>query len=137
VEEEIDIHVPRVGQRPGEHATIRVIKFKTLAGCESWLTDRNSLTVVGIEITDSSQSLLEVNFAALPGTGVVLVPGNEGAGLIERLRRCCHRFVYIPQYGNGTASLNVHTATSMALYYRALSRHPVSTHGPSASDLGN
>ena len=29
----------------------------------------------------------------------------------------CDKFVYIPQYGNGTASLNVNVATALVLHH--------------------
>eukprot|EP00884_Botryococcus_braunii_P005995 jgi/Botrbrau1/15397/Bobra.43_2s0025.1 len=46
--------------------------------------------------------------------------GNEGAGLSEAQMRECDAFVYIPQYGCGTASLNVTVAASIALHHFAL-----------------
>jgi tRNA G18 (ribose-2'-O)-methylase SpoU len=41
--------------------------------------------------------------------------GNEGTGLSEAQKAVCDHFVYIPQYGNGTASLNVSVAAAIAL----------------------
>lgn len=46
--------------------------------------------------------------------------GNEGAGLNERQMKLCDSFVYIPQYGTGTASLNVAVAASIVLHNYAL-----------------
>ncbi|OAY80258.1 hypothetical protein ACMD2_18428 [Ananas comosus] len=43
--------------------------------------------------------------------------GNEGTGLSERECEICDFFVYIPQYGGGTASLNVTVAASIVLHH--------------------
>ena len=42
--------------------------------------------------------------------------GNEGQGLSHRQCSACDSFVYIPQYGAGTASLNVVVAASIVLH---------------------
>lgn len=43
--------------------------------------------------------------------------GNEGQGLSPKQMALCDRFVYIPQYGVGTASLNVAVAASIVLHH--------------------
>jgi hypothetical protein len=42
--------------------------------------------------------------------------GLQGQGLNDKQVRLCDSFVYIPQYGAGTASLNVAVATSIVLH---------------------
>ena len=42
--------------------------------------------------------------------------GNEGDGLSSKEMALCDWFVYIPQHGVGTASLNVACAASVVLY---------------------
>ena len=44
------------------------------------------------------------------------MPGNEGTGLSDRQKSVVDYFVYIPQYGHGTASLNVTVATTMVMH---------------------
>lgn len=44
----------------------------------------------------------------------------QGQGLNERQLALCDSFLYIPQYGNGTASLNVAVAASIVLHHFAL-----------------
>ncbi|KIZ04106.1 hypothetical protein MNEG_3846 [Monoraphidium neglectum] len=44
----------------------------------------------------------------------------QGQGLSEKQMRLCDAFVYIPQYGAGTASLNVTVAASIILHHFAL-----------------
>lgn len=41
---------------------------------------------------------------------------HQGSGMSERQRAYCDSFVYISQYGGGTASLNVTVATSIILH---------------------
>ncbi len=45
--------------------------------------------------------------------------GNEGSGLSPKQMALCDEFVYIPQYGVGTASLNVAVACSIVLHHFA------------------
>lgn len=42
--------------------------------------------------------------------------GNEGDGLTAHEMKLCDWFVYIPQHGSGTASLNVVVAASIVFY---------------------
>jgi tRNA G18 (ribose-2'-O)-methylase SpoU len=53
---------------------------------------------------------------------VAFLMGNEGTGIHPKHMASCHAFVKIPQYGNGTASLNVNVAASIVLhtYYSKL-----------------
>ena len=46
--------------------------------------------------------------------------GNEGAGLNQKQIEICHQFVYIPQYTDKTASLNVAIAGSIIFHHFAL-----------------
>jgi hypothetical protein len=43
----------------------------------------------------------------------------QGHGLSEKQVAACDAFVYVPQYGDGTASLNVTVATSIVLQHFA------------------
>ena len=44
----------------------------------------------------------------------------QGTGLSEKQASLCDAFVYIPQYGAGTASLNVTVAASIVLQHFAV-----------------
>eukprot|EP00397_Hematodinium_sp_SG-2012_P053363 GEMP01063658.1.p1 GENE.GEMP01063658.1~~GEMP01063658.1.p1 ORF type:complete len:101 (-),score=25.91 GEMP01063658.1:530-832(-) len=46
--------------------------------------------------------------------------GNEGTGMNEKQMAACDYFVYIPQYSEATASLNVAVAGSIVLHHFAL-----------------
>ena len=68
--------------------------------------------LIGIEIMDTSISVLDYKFQP----AIALMPGNEGTGLNEKQKAYCDGFIYIPQYGFGTASLNVYIATTIVLH---------------------
>lgn len=48
------------------------------------------------------------------------IMGNEGDGLSEQQKGICDSFVYIRQYGAGTASLNVTVAASIVMHHFGL-----------------
>ena len=45
---------------------------------------------------------------------------EQGHGLTEQQKAICDGYVYIPQYGSGTASLNVSVAASIVMHHFAL-----------------
>jgi tRNA C32,U32 (ribose-2'-O)-methylase TrmJ len=45
---------------------------------------------------------------------------TQGHGLTEQQKAICDGYVYIPQYGSGTASLNVSVAASIVMHHFAL-----------------
>ena len=87
-------------------------------GGDTWNIDQNNETaiLVGVEITDDANPV-----SSFPFSGpTAFMMGNEGTGLNERQMRQCDSFVYIPQYGPGTASLNVAAAAAIVLHHYAL-----------------
>lgn len=46
--------------------------------------------------------------------------GNEGTGILDVHKKVCDFFVYIPQYTNKTASLNVSVAAGIIFHHFAL-----------------
>ncbi|KAL0323529.1 UNVERIFIED_CONTAM: putative tRNA/rRNA methyltransferase YsgA [Sesamum angustifolium] len=69
--------------------------------------------ICGVEITDNAMAINEHPFRK--STAFLL--GNEGTGLSAKECEICDFFVYIPQYGGGTASLNVTVAASIILHH--------------------
>lgn len=86
-------------------------RFSTLAEATSWFAARQ-VRIVGIEIMREARSFLEDSWSA----SCALMPGNEGTGLSAMQKAVCSEFVYIPQLGAGTASLNVHVATTLVMH---------------------
>ena len=71
--------------------------------------------ICGVEILDDSLNVVKHPF---DGPTCFLL-GNEGDGLHEKEKNVCDFFVYIPHYGNGTASLNVNVAASIVFHHFA------------------
>ena len=82
-----------------------------LEACSQWLREQG-VALIGLEITKDA-----VPITSQPFTGpTAIMPGNETMGLTDAQKALCDGFTYIPQYGNGTASLNVAAATAIALH---------------------
>jgi tRNA G18 (ribose-2'-O)-methylase SpoU len=71
------------------------------------------VSICGIEITPDASPVQTHPFAG----PTAFLAGNEGDGLCDAHKAMCDHFVYIPQVGNGTASLNVTVATSIVLHH--------------------
>jgi tRNA G18 (ribose-2'-O)-methylase SpoU len=84
---------------------------------------QHDIRLVGIEIHPNAvtvkefvQQTMSADQQQPDDRAIALVVGNEGTGLTEKQMASCDQFVRIPQYGAGTASLNVYTAASIVLY---------------------
>jgi len=71
------------------------------------------VTICGIEITPDAQPVHRHPFRG----PTAFLAGSEGEGLCDAHKAMCDHFVFIPQVGNGTASLNVAIATSIVLHH--------------------
>ena len=69
-------------------------------------------TLLGVEIAPHAESVVREPFARRSA----LLLGAEGDGLTAAQLALCDRLVYIPQCGNGTASLNVAVAGSIVMH---------------------
>eukprot|EP00850_Spirogloea_muscicola_P002526 SM000009S23655 [mRNA] locus=s9:1278251:1281209:- [translate_table: standard] len=79
------------------------------------LQEEKACDICGVEIADSALPVSSHSFRR--STAFIL--GNEGQGLMERELAICDFLVYIPQYGFGTASLNVTVAASIVIHHFA------------------
>lgn len=86
--------------------------FYSLSDAKSFLKGRDC-DICGVEITDDA---VPVNGHPFKRSTAFLL-GNEGTGLSAKECEICDFFVYIPQYGCGTASLNVTVAASIVLHH--------------------
>lgn len=97
----------------------RAVVAPTLAAAVEFLRAApQPVRLIGIEIEDSALAIGD--FCALPAAqreSVAFMPGNEGTGLSKQQKAVCDGFVYIPQYGGGTASFNVYVATTIVLHH--------------------
>jgi hypothetical protein len=72
----------------------------------------SGIKLVGVEITSDAKSVADEPFEG----PTALFMGNEGHGLTEAQKEACDSFVYIPQFGDGTASLNVSVAAAIVMH---------------------
>lgn len=102
----------------GSHGSASHLHFKhffTLSDARLYLKHK-SCDIVGVEIVSGARAIHEQPFTR--STAFLL--GNEGMGLSDKEMAICDSFVYIPQYGCGTASLNVTVAASIVLHHFAV-----------------
>ncbi|KAK9084052.1 hypothetical protein Scep_030523 [Stephania cephalantha] len=99
----------------GSHGSASHLAFRhfhSLSDAALHLKSRD-FDICGVEIAEQSLPVNEHPFRR--STAFLL--GNEGTGLSAKECEICDFFVYIPQYGSGTASLNVTVAASIVLHH--------------------
>lgn len=92
-----------------------VTRVATLKDCRARCQERG-IRIVGVEIMHDAKSIADSPFCG----DTAFIMGNEGSGMNAAQVAICDDFVYIPQYGGGTASLNVTVAASIILHTFAL-----------------
>ncbi|CAH0490412.1 unnamed protein product [Peronospora farinosa] len=93
----------------------RITRVATLKDCRKYCIERN-ICIIGVEIMQNAKSIADQPFHG----DSAFIMGNEGSGMNAAQVAICDDFVYIPQYGGGTASLNVTVAASIILQSFAL-----------------
>ena len=89
--------------------------FTSLGNVREYCTEKQ-ISICGIEIMPESRPIQEQPFRG----DTLFVLGNEGSGLNSNQIEICDHFVYIPQYTDKTASLNVAIAGSIIFHHFAL-----------------
>ena len=89
--------------------------FPSTESVRQYCTDKK-IQICGVEITPESKPIHEHPFKG----DTLFLLGNEGSGLNSTQIAMCDQFVYIPQYTNKTASLNVAIAGSIIFHHFAL-----------------
>ncbi|TVU17901.1 hypothetical protein EJB05_33962, partial [Eragrostis curvula] len=97
----------------GATSHLRFRHFTSLALARAYLKDERGCDICGVEITDDAKPVTAHPFRG----STAFLFGNEGTGLSQKECEICDFFVYIPQYGGGTASLNVTVAASIVLHH--------------------
>ncbi|RVW55690.1 tRNA (guanosine(18)-2'-O)-methyltransferase [Vitis vinifera] len=101
----------------GSTSHLRFRHFHSLLDARHFLKEKDC-DICGVEITDNAVAVNQHPFKR--STAFLL--GNEGTGLSVKECEICDFFVYIPQYGGGTASLNVTVAASIVLHHFGVAR---------------
>ena len=115
---EVLVAGPRDVSTFGDQGTLRharLRQFDRLREAVAWLRGRG-VSVCGIEICAGARAVQEHPFRG----PTAFLAGSEGDGLADAHKALCDHFVYVPQHGNGTASLNVTVATSIVLHHFAV-----------------
>lgn len=86
-------------------------RFGNWEDCVTFLKERH-IRLVGVEIHENAQPI----DSFLDHVDTAFLVGNEGEGIHNKQLKSCDAFVRIPQYGVGTASLNVYVAASIVLH---------------------
>ena len=104
-----------------ESGIVTIERFDKWQNCVSYLKE-NSIMLIGVEIHPDAKTIQQICHDLSSandngGNDVAFVMGNEGTGLQDKQMNSCDMFCRIPQYGSGTASLNVYVAASLILYH--------------------
>jgi tRNA (guanosine-2'-O-)-methyltransferase len=94
----------------GSHRYVTVAEATTIDEALAEATDSGFVTV-GIELADSAVPVFDVELNG----DICLVVGHEDRGLSREALAACRQLAFLPQLGK-IASLNVATATAIALY---------------------
>lgn len=94
----------------GSHAHVVFRQFNGFAAAREYARTQG-IRLVGVEIDKRSIPVRQMKATC----DTVFLLGNEGTGMPKSLSDACDELVYIPQYGTGTASLNVAVACGIVL----------------------
>lgn len=103
--------IPAALQEHVRSGGLPIQRFASWDDCTSYLKERK-IRLVGVEIHKDAQ-LIDHFFDSID---TAFLMGNEGQGLNDKQMNSCDAFVRIPQFGSGTASLNVYVASSIIFH---------------------
>ncbi|OQR95092.1 hypothetical protein THRCLA_08023 [Thraustotheca clavata] len=108
---------------PGFVLPFPITRCRTLDECRNMIKTRDpTCQIIGIEILQSAKSVNDSDAFSQTNPMAFMV-GNEGSGLSDAQLAICDGYIYIPQYGGGTASLNVTVAASIIMHRYATWSH--------------
>jgi tRNA G18 (ribose-2'-O)-methylase SpoU len=102
----------------GHQGTYNQMEFQSFGniGEAKKYFEGNKIKICGVEIGEGSKPVQDHPFHG----DTAFFMGNEGSGLLPMHRELCDHFVYIPQYTEKTASLNVYVAAGIVFHHFAL-----------------
>ncbi len=98
------------GAATGAHSKIKVVKMRTSDEFVEYCKEHD-YNIVSIEMGNDSKSIFNYQYPSNP----MLVIGNEGTGVPQKILENSIDRVYIPQYG-GVECLNAAVTGSIAVY---------------------
>lgn len=112
----------------GAHGADKFIPFIYCEDPFEYARKELKCSIVGVEIHETAVSVRSPK-AFNDAECVAFILGNEGTGMHPAVAAKCDRFVYVPQFGNGTASLNIAVAGSIVFHEYAsqmqFKQHPI------------
>jgi tRNA G18 (ribose-2'-O)-methylase SpoU len=91
-------------------------RFDKWAEFVQYIATTRQIRLIGVEIHKDAKVIDDyLSSGDWASKDIAFLMGNEGQGLSKKQQDDCHGFVRIPQYGNGTSSLNVNVAASIIL----------------------
>ncbi|KAG7336893.1 RNA methyltransferase, TrmH family, group 3 [Nitzschia inconspicua] len=93
-------------------------RFDSWKECVEFMHSKN-IHLIGVEIDECSKLFNDEYFEKyVPQTNddIGILLGNEGQGILPKFQKECHSLIRIPQFGSGTASLNVNVACNIVLH---------------------
>lgn len=106
--------LPQSVRQMVEAGVLIIQRFESWKSCTEHLK-HHQIRLIGVEIHPRAQSLNEA-LQYHEGYQIAFLMGNEGEGIIPKHMESCDAFLRIPQYGGGTASLNVYVAAGIVLH---------------------
>lgn len=116
---------PAPFQRAISEGKIALHRFAKWKECFLYM-EKQAVFLIGVEIDEKSRLLndgyFEQNLPAgtqydcIGKNNIGILLGNEGQGIHPAHLKNCNALIRIPQYGVGTASMNVNVATNIVLY---------------------
>jgi tRNA G18 (ribose-2'-O)-methylase SpoU len=106
-------------QEAVNNGQILLTRFPKWRDCVAYI-EKQKIFLIGVEIDETSQLLNDEYFESTHypknEKNIGIFMGNEGQGILPVHLKNCNSLIQIPQYGVGTASMNVNVATSIVLY---------------------
>ena len=106
-------------QEAVNNGQILLTRFPKWKDCVAYI-EKSKIFLIGVEIDETSQLLndeyFESTYYPKNEKNIGIFMGNEGQGILPVHLKNCNSLIQIPQYGAGTASMNVNVATSIVLY---------------------
>ena len=99
----------------GTYKNMEYQPYQSLQECKLDLNNKG-IKICGVEIGEGSLPIQKHPFTG--STAFFL--GNQGTGMLEVHKKICDYFVYIPQYTEKTASLNVSVAAGIIFHHFGL-----------------
>jgi tRNA G18 (ribose-2'-O)-methylase SpoU len=97
-----------------QQGMIQLSQFPKWRDCLEYLR-QEKIYVIGVEIDERSQ-VLDDDYVLPNVDRMAIFMGNEGDGIHPTHLEACQALIRIPQYGMGTASLNVNVAASVVFH---------------------